>query len=342
MDLSPLPILDAAESYSGRFVDLETGLTLSADQFHRGRSELAQQLRNAGLESGQRVVVSVGNGPSFVSTLLAVLSAGGCPLLLHARTPVAELKRTALRFGAPLIIAEEGMPDDFQAEAISVRTVAIDGWIELLVGNVDPGTAGFNAELSSLAGVPLHLTSGTTGQPKVAVRPGRAAMEEARHYIETIGISQADTVMAVAPMCHAYAYGMCVMVSLLRRCIDRFDARLSVTPLFRGDSARADLHPSRGAGDAHWAAVRLRRSTPPGAEDRTLCRVSPVGNHGQTVPQQDGHYGAAFVWDDRNWRHHGRSVWNAADRRPVRRPHHERRRGRGAAPSGGRYHAGGA
>jgi acyl-CoA synthetase (AMP-forming)/AMP-acid ligase II len=68
---------------------------------------------------------------------------------------------------------------------------------------------------SGLAGVPLHPTSGTTGQPKVAVRPGFAATEEARHYIETIGITSSDTIMAVAPMCHAYAYGMCVMVPLL-------------------------------------------------------------------------------------------------------------------------------
>ena len=40
-------------------------------------------------------------------------------------------------------------------------------------------------------------------------------MEEARHYIETIGVTADDTIMAMAPMCHAYAYGMCVMVPLL-------------------------------------------------------------------------------------------------------------------------------
>jgi acyl-coenzyme A synthetase/AMP-(fatty) acid ligase len=63
--------------------------------------------------------------------------------------------------------------------------------------------------------VPLHPTSGTTGEPKVAVRPGRAAVEEARHYVETIGITPDDSILAVAPMCHAYAYGMCVMVPLI-------------------------------------------------------------------------------------------------------------------------------
>jgi acyl-CoA synthetase (AMP-forming)/AMP-acid ligase II len=67
----------------------------------------------------------------------------------------------------------------------------------------------------ALAGTPLHQTSGTTGMPKVAVRPGRAATEEARHYIETTGIDRRDTIIVVSPMSHAYAYGMGFMVPML-------------------------------------------------------------------------------------------------------------------------------
>jgi long-chain acyl-CoA synthetase len=215
MDLSPLPILDAAERYRGRFVDLDAERVVTADAFHRARAQLAGRLSDAGLAAGDRAVVAVGNGPQFVATLVSVLAVGGCPLLVHAKTPAPELKRTALRFGAALVISDECHAADLQTESFTATRLAAGDWLELAAGRLGDGTPGLNFGGVGLPGVPLHPTSGTTGEPKVALRPGRAATEEARHYVETIGITAADTIMAVAPMCHAYAYGMCVMVPLL-------------------------------------------------------------------------------------------------------------------------------
>jgi acyl-coenzyme A synthetase/AMP-(fatty) acid ligase len=215
MDLSPLPILDAAEGYRGTFVDLDAGQVVDAADFHMARSQLVERLMSLGLEPGQRVVVSVSNGPQFVATLLAVLSAGGSPLLVHAKTPAAELKRSALRFGAHLILSDECPLVDLEAEGLPIAALSAGDWLRLGAGRISPATPGFDHRYGTLVSVPLHPTSGTTGVPKVAVRPGFAAMEEARHYIETIGVTANDTIMAIAPMCHAYAYGMCVMVSLL-------------------------------------------------------------------------------------------------------------------------------
>ncbi|MEX0937836.1 MAG: class I adenylate-forming enzyme family protein [Pirellulales bacterium] len=215
MDTSPLPILDAAEGYGGKFVDLDRDLVVDAWGFHSARRALSAQLASWGLAPGQRVVVSVGNGPQFVATLLSILASGGSPLLVHSKTPPTELKRTALRFGAELLLADELPPGDFETESLAATTFTAADWLQLSAARLSPDSPGFNGDYASLPGVPLHPTSGTTGQPKVAVRPGFAATEEARHYIETIGVTGADTIMAVAPMCHAYAYGMCVMVPLL-------------------------------------------------------------------------------------------------------------------------------
>jgi acyl-coenzyme A synthetase/AMP-(fatty) acid ligase len=215
MDLSPLPILDAAENYRGEFVDLDAGLRVSAKAFHDGRNQLAALLPHAGLARGQRVVVAVANGPAFVATLAAVLATGGSPILVHPKTPAAELKRTALRYGAPLVLTNECSMEALAAEGASTSMLSAGDWFELSAGRIDPASAGFNTALVDLPAVPLHPTSGTTGQPKIAVRPGMSAVEEARHYVETMGITAADSIAAVAPMCHAYAYGMCVMVPLL-------------------------------------------------------------------------------------------------------------------------------
>ncbi len=215
MDLSPQPILDAAERFRGKFVDLDAGRVVDAADFHAARFQLVERLTSLGLSPGQRVILSVSNGPQFVVTLLSVLAVGGSPLLVHAKTPAAELKRTALRFGAHLVLSDECPLANLEAEGLPIAAISAGDWLQLGAGKIDVRTPGFDAGYAELAGVPLHPTSGTTGVPKVAVRPGAAALEEARHYIETIGITADDTVLAIAPMCHAYAYGMCVMVPLL-------------------------------------------------------------------------------------------------------------------------------
>jgi acyl-coenzyme A synthetase/AMP-(fatty) acid ligase len=215
MDLSPLAILDAAAGYRGEIVDLDSARIVSADALRGGQDLLARALRREGLALGQRAIVAISNGPEFFAALVAVLGVGGSPLLLHGKTPAAELKRTALRYGARLVLTNECPPADLAAEGLPASRLDGVDWIELTVARVDPSLEGFSTQFAELPGVPLHPTSGTTGLPKVAVRPGFAATEEARHYIETIGVTADDTIAAVSPMCHAYAYGMCVMVPLL-------------------------------------------------------------------------------------------------------------------------------
>ncbi|MGD9721278.1 MAG: class I adenylate-forming enzyme family protein [Pirellulales bacterium] len=215
MDLSPSPILDAAASYSGEFADLDTGRVVKAAEFHTGCKELAQRLAAHGLRSGERVVVALDNGPHFVATFLAVLTQGGSPLLVHPKAPAPELARTARRFGATLILASDCPAESLQSEASAVTRIEVADWIDFSAARIDPHAPGFQSYGVELPGVPLHPTSGTTGMPKVAVRPGHAAAEEARHYIETMGVTASDCIAAVAPMCHAYAFGMCVMVPLL-------------------------------------------------------------------------------------------------------------------------------
>jgi acyl-coenzyme A synthetase/AMP-(fatty) acid ligase len=215
MDLSPLAILDAAAGYRGEIVDLDSARVISADALRSGQDLLARALRREGLALGQRVIVAIANGPEFFAALVAVLSVGGSPLLLHGKTPAAELKRTALRYGARLVLTNECPAADLTGEGLPASRLDGVDWIELTVARVDPSLSGFSTQFADLAAVPLHPTSGTTGLPKVAVRPGQAATEEARHYIETIGVTAEDTIAAVSPMCHAYAYGMCVMVPLL-------------------------------------------------------------------------------------------------------------------------------
>jgi len=212
LDISPAPILDAFENYAGSFFDLDRGIALDGPALRTLRDRVVEALCRNGLATGDRVVFCVGNGPSFVAGLAAVLTAGGSPLLMHPKSPPAELKRTALRWGARLVIIDDVSAPEWPTG--TVASLAASAGFELFAARIEDTAADVLAATLALPGVPLHPTSGTTGAPKVAVRPAAAAEAEARHYIETIGVSGDDALLAAAPMCHAYAYGLCVMVPL--------------------------------------------------------------------------------------------------------------------------------
>lgn len=209
--LSPAPILDAVEHYRGTMIDLDAERTLTADEFAWGREALIAALRRNGLTPGDRVLIAIANGPLFIATLSAVLACDASPLLVHFKTPASEIQRYGERFGAKFLATESSAEADLTAIAVTSNELTFAEtyslrWVSLRV----PDFAG-----PTLYGVPLHPTSGSTGLPKIALRPGFAATEEARHYIETMSIGADDCIAAVPPMSHAYGYGMCVMVPLL-------------------------------------------------------------------------------------------------------------------------------
>ena len=211
--LSPAPILEAVENYRGTIIDLDTAQVLSPDEFARAREGLTAALRRRGLMSGDRVVIALENGPLFIATLSAVLASEGSPLLLHSKSPPAELQRYAQRFGARFLACEPG--ERANVAEITTSGLNLDFAVDTMLHWATFEATEPASQSPVLRGVPLHPTSGSTGPPKVALRPGFAAIEEARHYMVTMGIDSDDTILALPPMSHSYGYGMCVMTPLL-------------------------------------------------------------------------------------------------------------------------------
>jgi len=209
--LSPAPILEAVERWRGTIVDLDASRSLTADEFAWAREALIASLRRHGVSPGDRVVLAVANGPLFIAALTALLACDACPLLVHFKTPPAEIKRYADRFGARFLACQRREEPDAGQLAATAVDIDFAGLDRLCLAALDAG----EPNGAALHGVPLHPTSGSTGLPKIALRPGFAAIEEARHYVETMGIGPDDCIAAMPPMSHAYGYGMCVMVPLV-------------------------------------------------------------------------------------------------------------------------------
>lgn len=213
--LSGEPILSAVAAYRGKFVDADESIEVDGRALVAVAERLARLLAERGLAHGDRVVMAVGNGPRFVAGLAALVSAGASPILVHAKTPAAELERTARRYDAAHVLSDDAVPDDWRSAGIAAADVGIDPWAHFVWGRFGTGDPRHGDSFPALPGVPLHPTSGTTGLAKLALRPGASAVGEAAHYAETIGVDQRDVILALTPMSHAYAFGMCVMLPLI-------------------------------------------------------------------------------------------------------------------------------
>jgi len=211
--LSPAPILEIAERYRGSVLDWDTGRTVGPDELARIRESLVSLFRRHGLAAGDRVLFTLPNCPHFLPALIALLACEASPLLLHAQTPAAELARYAQRFGMRFLVSE---PHDDPARAaleLSGANWDLGPGCPLHFGRLNVPDDAFHGPL--LRGVPLHPTSGSTGLPKIALRPGLPVLEEARHYEATLQVEASDLIAAVPPLTHAYAYGCCGMTALL-------------------------------------------------------------------------------------------------------------------------------
>lgn len=279
--LSPTPILDAAEGFGGSIVDLDRGKVVDSDDFRRASYELEKLFRAGGLSPGDRPVLAIGNGPTFMAILVAVLRAGGSPLLLHADSPAAELARTAQRFGANFLITDSLSTAELGAAGFDGREFTCCDWASGAWARIGPSPDPDGFDGGPLAGVPLHPTSGTTGQPKLAVRPGNPAVAEARHYIDAIGIDASDSILCTIPMSHAYGYGMCVMVPLLSGATVLTMRRFNAKPVVAALAERVTIYPTvpllldvllASAGD-RLVAPRCITSAGAPLRERTAARV---------------------------------------------------------------------
>ncbi|HLA85208.1 MAG TPA: class I adenylate-forming enzyme family protein, partial [Thermoguttaceae bacterium] len=215
LDMAPDAMLAAIDAYRGTIVDLDHALVVGPGVFAASRAALAQRMRASGLRPADRVIVAVGNGPVFIAVWAAVLAEGGSPLLVHVESPPAELKRIAQRFHARFVVTDARTESEMEAVGARASILSYDLWARAVWADFGDAVAAESGDFLELPGVPLHPTSGTTGEPKVAVRPVATAIAEARHYVETIGIDAADTLLAVAPMSHAYGHGWYVITPMV-------------------------------------------------------------------------------------------------------------------------------
>jgi long-chain acyl-CoA synthetase len=210
-EFSSTPLLDAFENFQGSFFDLDRGERIFAGELKTLRTQLRTQMLSHGFAEGDRAVLALPNGPLFACAWASCLEAGVSPVIVHGETPELELDGIAEHAAARFFLTEAHAGEEHLKSGAVLLAAGGRGRIRLRVARDLP--SGWSAPL--LPAMPLHPTSGTTGAPKIAMRPGGCAVAEPIHYIETLGLEKSDSILCVLPMSHAYAYGMCFLVTLL-------------------------------------------------------------------------------------------------------------------------------
>jgi len=197
-------------------------------EFYRRARRLAAALTNLGLRRGDRVASMMWNHSGHLEAFLGVPCAGGIlhtlNLRLHAHEIAAIANHARDRF---LIIDDVLLPiyEKFREIANFERVIVAPygcgsvphGFLNYEELLAKAGDDFVYPDLDENEGAAMCFTSGTTGNSKGVIYSHRAIVLHsfAEGLVDTFGVGQHDTVLAISPMFHANAWGVpytCTMV----------------------------------------------------------------------------------------------------------------------------------
>jgi acyl-CoA synthetase (AMP-forming)/AMP-acid ligase II len=191
--------------------DLEREMTFR--EWNSRACRLANALLSLGLSKGDRVAVLAFNRVEWAEIYVAVAKAGLVAVPINFRLTAPEARYMAADCAVSTIIAEAALADlaDTIRAELTVPTANYvligedrrDGWqrYEDLIARSDDTEPGI--EVTPDDTWCLMYTSGTTGNPKGAIRSHRGMAMLALMTEVELGLGRGDNALLVMPMCHA-------------------------------------------------------------------------------------------------------------------------------------------
>jgi crotonobetaine/carnitine-CoA ligase len=175
------------------------GRTVSYGELDRLTNRAAHALAARGVVKGDRVTLAHGNAVEYVVAALGVLKAGAILNPVNPALGAAELSYV-LDHADPRVVVTDASSDE-KLRALGRTTVLgralVDGGSETPPAvQVQPGDHST-----------LLYTSGTTGKPKGVLFTHSRTGTSGPHFIERLGLTPDDTILAVTPLFHGNAWG---------------------------------------------------------------------------------------------------------------------------------------
>ncbi len=226
MDSKFTTIRELIDQMAGRqpeaafLISPETGRILTFQGLQERARLLSGQLREAGLEKGDKVAFLLDNGLFTAELFLGTMYGGLVSVPLNVRAGVATLSYTLEHCDAKVVFVGEQYAALIKEVMAGVRRA-----VKVIAASVD-GLAGAGAgervDSSEALAVPaaedmalLMYTSGSTGQPKAAMHSHRTVLAHGRNSICSHQLTAADRSLLLLPLYHINAECVTLMPALM-------------------------------------------------------------------------------------------------------------------------------
>lgn len=252
----------------------------------------AAALRGVGVRPEERVALVLPDGLDLVAAFLGATRIGAVPVPLNALLPARDLAAIVAETRARVALlsaGRAGIADELVAGAPELELLAT-------VGGEPPELARVKARCwADLPGDPADgdahatwdespafwlCTSGTTGQPKLAMHRHGSLRRIAEGYArEVLGIGPADRSLSVAPLFHAYGLGNSLAFPLASGSTAILEPARPPTPALVAELALRERPTLFYAVPTFYAAL-LRAGLPP----ETFASVRLAVSAGEALP----------------------------------------------------------
>ena len=270
MDLSRLLRATAAR-VPGKtaLVVADDGRAISFEELDREADRVARGLARAGVTTGDRVAIGMGNVPHFAFAYFGILRAGAIVVPLNTMLTEEEVARVLSDSGAAVALAADPFAIVVSAAASSLETKVFTtaDWDALgALGDAAPDPDVTEDDLAVLA-----YTSGTTGDPKGAMLSHGNLLSnlDQQMAIPDAHVTEDDVLFLALPLFHIYGLnvtlGLLVMNGAKGVLVERFEPvpaldlirQQKVTILFGAPPMYTAWCATPGADQYDLSAVRL-------------------------------------------------------------------------------------
>ena len=190
-------------------------------EFYRRARRLAAALTKLGLQAGDRVASMMWNHSAHLEAFFGVPCAGGILHTLNLRLHAHEIAGIAKHAGDRFLLIDDillPVYEKFRSDAPFEKVIVVphgsdampEGFLNYELLLADAGDDFRYPQLDENDGAAMCFTSGTTGHSKGVIYSHRALVLHsfACGLGEVFGMTLFDTVLPVAPMFHANAWGL--------------------------------------------------------------------------------------------------------------------------------------